>query len=144
MFLVESHILRTLKHPNVVQLVEAYEDKTGYIIVTMLCRGGELFDRVVKQGSFSEKNAAAIVRDLMKALAYCHQNNVVHRDIKPENLLFDTDAPDSSLRLIDFGCAKLVQDDELVKDFAGSPYYVAPEVLKGEPFRVPNFFRPRV
>lgn len=71
----------------------------------------------------------SVTREMVAAVHYCHGVNIVHRDIKPENFVMDTPAADSHMKLIDFGCAKEVKDDELVKDFAGSPYYVAPEVL---------------
>jgi len=124
----EKRILNVLKHPNVLEFVEAFEDKDAYNIVTVLCQGGELFDRV-KNGQFTEKVAARLAREMVSAIAYCHRNNVVHRDLKPENFVFEEHREESTMKLIDFGCALIVKDDDVVPDVAGSPYYVAPEVL---------------
>jgi calcium-dependent protein kinase len=124
----ETQILNTLRHENILELVDAYEDKRTYNLLTVLYQGGELFDRV-KNGSFSEKVAARLSREMLRAVAYCHRHSIVHRDLKPENFVFESPAEDSAMKLIDFGCAKIVKDDDSVPDVAGSPYYCAPEVL---------------
>ena len=126
----ESLILRTLQHDNILQYVDSYEDRHTFHLLTVLCQGGELFDRV-KNGSFSEMTAATLGRQMLRSLSYCHAHHIVHRDLKPENFVFATkdDDGENSLRLIDFGCAKLVEDDEVISDVAGSPYYCAPEIL---------------
>lgn len=126
---VEVRILQMLKHPNILEYVTSFEESKELYIVTGFCAGGELFDRVT-QGKHSEKDAARLTHEMLSALAYCHSKNVVHRDLKPENFVFDDPSKDSLMRLIDFGCAKQVQDEEIVTDNAGSPYYVAPEVLR--------------
>jgi calcium-dependent protein kinase len=130
----ETFILKTLKHENVLEFVESYEDKKTYHLLTVLCQGGELFDRV-KNGSFSEKVASRLAREMLQALEYCHRHSIVHRDLKPENFVFETSREDSNMKLIDFGCAKLALDDEVVSDVAGSPYYCAPEVLSDNTVR---------
>lgn len=77
----EALILRTLQHPNILQYVESYEDKNTYHLLTVLCQGGELFDRV-KNGSFSELSAAQLAKQMLQALSYCHSHSIVHRDLK--------------------------------------------------------------
>ena len=125
----ESQILRVLQHPNILQLVDAYEDRHTFHLLTLFCQGGELFDRV-KNGSFSEAVAASLGQQMLRALQYCHQHHIVHRDLKPENFVFASQHPEPDrLLLIDFGCARLVEDDEVITDVAGSPYYCAPEIL---------------
>jgi len=136
----ETLILRTLRHNNILQWVDSYEDKRTYHLLTVLCQGGELFDRV-KNGSFSEKVAARLTKEMLQALHYCHQHNIVHRDLKPENFVFDTPAEDAPMRLIDFGCAKVAGDDEVIADVAGSPYYVSPEVLSESAVRTGRVWR---
>jgi serine/threonine protein kinase len=79
----ETLILKTLRHNNILEWVESYEDKKTFHLLTILCTGGELFDRV-KNGSFSEKVAARLTKEMLQALHYCHQHNIVHRDLKPE------------------------------------------------------------
>jgi len=118
----ETLILRTLRHANILEFVDSYEDKKTFHLLTVLCQGGELFDRV-KNGSFSEKVAARLTKEMLQALEYCHAHNVVHRDLKPENFVFDTLSEDSNMKLIDFGCAKIAGDDDIISDVAGSPYY---------------------
>lgn len=124
----ETMILKSMKHPNILEFIESYEDKKTYHLVTVLCQGGELFDRV-KNGSFSEKAASTLTRQMLQALSFCHEKNIVHRDLKPENFVFENSLEESPMKLIDFGCAKFVLDEEIVTDVAGSPYYAAPEVL---------------
>lgn len=124
----ETAILKILSHENILEFVDAYEDQKSFNILTRLCEGGELFDRVT-HGSFSERVASSLALQMLSAIAQCHERNVVHRDLKPENFVFETPAKDSRMKLIDFGCALVVKPSEVIKDVAGSPYYVAPEVL---------------
>jgi len=131
LFQNEAKILQLLKHANILEYVTSFEDAKTYNILTVLCRGGELFDRVSK-GRFTEKIAANLTKQMLLAVACCHKNNVVHRDLKPENFVFETEAEDSNMKLIDFGCAKIVKETELIRDVAGSPYYAAPCVLLEE------------
>lgn len=101
-----------------------------YYIVTQLATGGELFDRICEKGRFTEKDASQTIRQVLEAVDYLHQNDVVHRDLKPENLLYLTKAEDSSLVLADFGIAKhLDTPDGVLKTMAGSFGYAAPEVM---------------
>lgn len=71
--------------------------------MTELCTGGELFDSIVKMHHFTEKKAAGYMKQILSAVAYCHDNKIVHRDLKPENILLETASPDSNLKIIDFG-----------------------------------------
>lgn len=130
----EARILNALKHPNVLELVDAYEDDRTYNLITVLCQGGELFDRV-KEGKFSEKDASRLTRQMLKALSFCHKQNIVHRDLKPENFVFESSDEASNMKLIDFGCAKVAKDNDIIDDVAGSPYYCAPEVLNDRAVR---------
>jgi len=124
----ETTILTSLRHDNVVELREHFQDKKHFLILTTLYQGGELFDRV-RRGSFSENSASKLTASVLKAIAYCHENNVVHRDLKPENFVFETDDIESNMRLIDFGCAKKGPENNIIGDIAGSPYYFAPELF---------------
>ncbi|KUI65879.1 Calcium/calmodulin-dependent protein kinase [Cytospora mali] len=126
----ELDMLQRLKHPNIVRFVDWFESRDKYYIVTELATGGELFDRICEQGKFTEKDAAATIKQVLGAVDYLHSKNVVHRDLKPENLLYLTKAADSDLVLADFGIAKMLDSkDEVLTTMAGSFGYAAPEVM---------------
>jgi serine/threonine protein kinase len=135
----EIALLDEMKHDSIIQLVDVYEDAEYVHLVTKLCEGGELFDRIVekssdaKHGCFSEHQAAKILHQLLNALSYMHKHNVVHRDIKPENILFETKDEDSPIKIIDFGLARKHHADRgesPMKTIVGTPYYIAPDVLR--------------
>ncbi|CAN1262337.1 Calcium-dependent protein kinase 10 [Linum perenne] len=90
-------------HPNIVKLKATYEDHDNVHLVMELCQGGELFDRIVARGHYSERAAASIARTIMEVVRVCHENGVMHRDLKPENFLFANKKEDSPLKAIDFG-----------------------------------------
>jgi len=126
----ELQLLQRLKHPHIVRFVDWFESKDKYYIVTQLATGGELFDRICEYGKFTEKDAVQVVREVLDAVHYLHQNNVVHRDLKPENLLYLTPDHNSSLVLADFGIAKMLENNnEMLTTMAGSFGYAAPEVM---------------
>ncbi|MES1916015.1 MAG: hypothetical protein MHM6MM_007877 [Cercozoa sp. M6MM] len=127
LFQHEVSILSQLQHKNIIKLVDDLEDRDNFVVVTELCRGGELFDRIVECHHFSEKMASSLVRSMLQALDYCHSRSIVHRDLKPENFVFESKTEDSPLVLIDFGCAKVVDDDKDYGDLVGTPFYLAPE-----------------
>ena len=105
----EVNILSKLTHPNIMQIYEIFDDKTNIYIVSEYCKGGELFDIIEKKGNFTEKDAATIMKQLMGAICYSHQNNIVHKDLKPENILMDKEKDDLAIKIIDWGCAETVK-----------------------------------
>ncbi|CAL9195237.1 calcium-dependent protein kinase 10 [Musa acuminata AAA Group] len=117
-------------HPNVISIKGAYEDAVAVHLVMELCAGGELFDRIVQKGHYTERKAAELARVIVGIVEACHSMGVMHRDLKPENFLFVNQMEDASLRTIDFGLSIFFQPGEVFNDVVGSPYYVAPEVLK--------------
>ncbi|XP_020888404.1 calcium-dependent protein kinase 2 isoform X1 [Arabidopsis lyrata subsp. lyrata] len=117
-------------HPNVISIKGAYEDVAAVHLVMELCSGGELFDRIIQRGHYTERKAAELARTIVGVLEACHSLGVMHRDLKPENFLFVSKEEDSLLKTIDFGLSMFFKPDEVFTDVVGSPYYVAPEVLR--------------
>lgn len=130
---LEINILREMDHPNIVKLFEFYQDKKNYFIVTEMCTGGELFDQIIKRPYYSERDAAGVMKQVFSAVAYCHGQNIVHRDLKPENLLLEseTSGTGAMIKVIDFGTSQLYDSSKKMKQKFGTPYYIAPEILKG-------------
>ncbi|GJS32406.1 calcium-dependent protein kinase 29 [Tanacetum coccineum] len=116
--------------PNIVEFRGAYEDETSVHLVMELCSGGELFDRITKQGSYSEKEAAKIARQIVNVVHVCHFMGVMHRDLKPENFLMVSQDDDSPVKATDFGLSVFIEEGKVYKEIVGSAYYVAPEVLR--------------
>jgi calcium-dependent protein kinase len=98
----EIDILKNLDHPNILRLYEVFEDSKYIYLVTEFCKGGELFDEIIKRQRFNERDAAHIIKQLLSAISYCHTRKVCHRDLKPENILIDNKET-LSIKLIDFG-----------------------------------------
>ncbi|KAH9611894.1 hypothetical protein KSS87_002619 [Heliosperma pusillum] len=127
----EVAIMSTLPvHPNIVRLKAVYEDNEAVHLVMELCEGGELFDRIVARGHYSERAAATVAKTVAEVVRMCHDNGVIHRDLKPENFLFANKKENSPLKAIDFGLSVFFRPGEKFTEIVGSPYYMAPEVLK--------------
>ncbi|XP_023668004.1 MAP/microtubule affinity-regulating kinase 4 isoform X1 [Paramormyrops kingsleyae] len=131
----EVRIMKGLKHPNIVQLFEVIEtDKTLYLIMEY-ASGGEVFDYLVSHGRMKEKEARAKFRQIVSAVHYCHQKNIVHRDLKAENLLLDAD---SNIKIADFGFSNEFTLGNKLDTFCGSPPYAAPELFQGKKYDGPE------
>lgn len=127
----EVEIMRHLpEHPNIVTLKDTYEDDTAVNIVMELCEGGELFDRIVARGHYTERAAAAVTKTIIEVVQMCHKHGVIHRDLKPENFLFANKKETAPLKAIDFGLSVFFKPGERFSEIVGSPYYMAPEVLR--------------
>ncbi|KAF9593911.1 hypothetical protein IFM89_026039 [Coptis chinensis] len=116
--------------PNIVELKGAYEDKQSVHLVMELCAGGELFDRIITKGHYTERAAASLLRTIVQIVHTCHSMGVVHRDLKPENFLLLNKDENSPLKATDFGLSVFFKQGEVFRDIVGSAYYIAPEVLK--------------
>jgi len=125
----EVNILRELDHPNIMKILEFYEDEKCFYIVSEFYDGGELFEKIAKMKYFSEKQAAQLMKQILSAVAYCHANNIVHRDLKPENILFEGKKSDSLVKVIDFGTSRFYETKNKMNGRFGTPYYIAPEVI---------------
>lgn len=116
--------------PHIVSIHGAFEDLSIVYLVMELCAGGELFDRIIQRGHYSEREAARLIQVIVSVVEFCHSLGVMHRDLKPENFLFSNDMEDSPLKAIDFGLSVFFNPGDVFEDVVGSPYYVAPEVLR--------------
>ncbi|CAA3024976.1 calcium-dependent protein kinase 1-like [Olea europaea var. sylvestris] len=117
-------------HRNIVELKEVFEDRHNVHLIMELCAGGELFDRIIAKGHYSERAAAGLCRQIVTVVHNCHSMGVIHRDLKPENFLFLNTNEDSPLKATDFGLSVFFKPGDVFKDLVGSAYYVAPEVLR--------------
>uniref|UniRef100_A0A8C8I6A8 Serine/threonine-protein kinase DCLK2 n=1 Tax=Oncorhynchus tshawytscha TaxID=74940 RepID=A0A8C8I6A8_ONCTS len=124
----EVSILRRVKHPNIVLLIEEMDTYSELYLVMELVKGGDLFDAITSSNKYTERDASGMLYNLASAIKYLHSLNIVHRDIKPENLLvYEHQDGSKSLKLGDFGLASLV--DGLLYLVCGTPTYVAPEII---------------
>ncbi|XP_030643780.1 serine/threonine-protein kinase DCLK2 isoform X2 [Chanos chanos] len=124
----EVAVLRRVKHPNIIMLIEEVDTPSELYLVMELVKGGDLFDAITSSTKYTERDASAMVFNLAGALKYLHRMSIVHRDIKPENLLV-CEYPDGtkSLKLGDFGLATVVEGP--LYTVCGTPTYVAPEII---------------
>jgi len=126
----EVSILGRVKHPNIIALLEVFDNDDYFYMVLEYVTGGELFDQIVRRGRYSEKDAANVIKEITEAVKYLHEEHgIAHRDLKPENLLCATDADDAPVKIADFGLSKIVSDSDILATACGTPGYVAPEVL---------------
>ncbi|XP_033862809.1 calcium/calmodulin-dependent protein kinase type 1 [Acipenser ruthenus] len=125
----EIAVLHKIKHDNIVSLEEIYETPAELYLVMTLVTGGELLDRILVRGTYTEKDASSVVGQVLDAVLYLHNMGIVHRDLKPENLLYDTAFEDSKIVISDFGLSKM-EDQGLLSTACGTPAYVAPELLE--------------
>ena len=108
----EIELLQEVHHPHIIELYDIYEDDTNIHLVTELCTGGELYDKVIEkaeseEGHFSEDDAAILIRDILDAIRYIHDElHIVHRDLKPENFLLKDETDDAPVKIIDFGLSR--------------------------------------
>uniref|UniRef100_A0AAY4ESV4 Si:ch73-60h1.1 n=1 Tax=Denticeps clupeoides TaxID=299321 RepID=A0AAY4ESV4_9TELE len=117
-----------------IRLKEIFETETDIALILELVTGGELFDRIVERGYYSERDAAHVIKQILEAVAYLHENGVVHRDLKPENLLYADLSFDAPLKIADFGLSKIIDEQVTMKTVCGTPGYCAPEILRGNAY----------
>ena len=141
----EVEIISQLEHPHIIKFYETFHDQFYFHIITELCRGNNLDKRFKKLGrKMKEEYVRIIIMKILHAINYCHSFGIVHRDLKPENIVFESpneeddndeeeeDNNNSNIKIIDFGLSTLKNKTEKLHTILGTPYYMAPEVLKGE------------
>lgn len=140
-FISEIKVLQEVSHPNMISLVDVFEDDKYFHIVTDLCTGGELFTKIVEKMEspnpnpnegccFKEDEARRVLIDVLKAVQHMHSRGIVHRDIKPENIVFVTRNDDSPVKVVDFGFACKGDPSQVLVQFCGSLPYMAPQVFE--------------
>ncbi|XP_043553432.1 MAP/microtubule affinity-regulating kinase 3a isoform X11 [Chiloscyllium plagiosum] len=131
----EVRIMKCLNHPNIVKLFEVIETEKTLYLVMEYASGGEVFDYLVAHGRMKEKEARAKFRQIVSAVQYCHQKQIVHRDLKAENLLLDADM---NIKIADFGFSNEFTVGNKLDTFCGSPPYAAPELFQGKKYDGPE------
>jgi calcium-dependent protein kinase len=128
----EIDILKSLDHPNIIKVYEYFNTKKKLYIISELCTGGELFDKIQGDKYFNEKVAAHVMRQLLSCVHFCHLSSIIHRDLKPENILIESEEECKkeffTIKVIDFGTSEIKKNSMLNKRI-GTPFYIAPEVL---------------
>jgi calcium-dependent protein kinase len=125
----EIEILKKIDHPNIIKVFEFFEETKKLFVVMEHCKGGELFEEILKRQYFSEAQACTIIKQLFSAVSYLHSNNIIHRDLKPENILLEEKSDLMNIKIVDFAAATLYDKKTLLKGMLGTAYYIAPEVL---------------
>ncbi|OMJ66448.1 hypothetical protein SteCoe_36696 [Stentor coeruleus] len=125
----EVNILRELDHPNTAKVVDILIDSTKVYVITELCSGPELFEKIMSKGSHCEEAACKYIRQVLQGLAYLHSNEICHRDLRPENLQFSDSSDDAILKICDF--ANAIDNKGFVDKISGTSHYLAPEVFTG-------------
>ncbi|XP_010781052.1 calcium/calmodulin-dependent protein kinase type 1 [Notothenia coriiceps] len=130
----EIAVLHRIKHANIVTLEDIFENTSHLYLVMQLVSGGELFDRIVEKGFYTERDASQLIHQILDAVKYLHDMGIVHRDLKPENLLYYSMDEDSKIMISDFGLSKIEGAGSVMSTACGTPGYVAPEVLAQKPY----------
>jgi serine/threonine protein kinase len=131
----EVTIMKMLDHPNIVKLYEVIDSQRTLYLVMEYASGGEVFDYLVAHGRMREKEARAKFRQIVSAVQYCHQKQIIHRDLKAENLLLDSEM---NIKIADFGFSNEFVPGQTLDTFCGSPPYAAPELFKGLRYEGPE------
>jgi len=130
LFTKELETLQTMDCPNIVRIEGGYKDMRMQYICMEYCSGKSLFDRLSKEKKYNEGVAANCAKEMLQAIKYLHDLNIVHRDIKPANFVFLTEDSHAGLKLLDFGLAKPVNPYEIYSYRSGTPYFMAPELIQ--------------
>jgi calcium-dependent protein kinase len=125
----EISIHESLDHPNILKVIEVIQSPNTVHIVSELCMGGELFDRIISVNSFSEARAACYIRQILSAVLYCHNKGIIHGNLKPENILLQQSKPDSTVKIMGLKLGHLEYKN--IERRTSEIYYTAPEVLDG-------------
>lgn len=129
----EVKILSSLNHKHICPILDFFMEDDCYYIVMVLMEGGDVFNRIGNFKRYNEEIARSLCKNLLEAIAYCHTRNIAHCDLKPNNFLLKSKIDDSSVMLADFGFADYVFAPNTLSRNCGTPFFVAPEVVRSEP-----------
>jgi len=133
----EIDILMKMDHPNIVKLYEVFESENSLYLIMEECDGGELFDRILRRintnNMYTEREACILIKQIIGAIEYCHNNGIAHRDLKPENLLYlkEGSEEDNPIKIADFGLSQSINLKKMLSSKVGTSYYISPETLAG-------------
>ena len=131
----EMNIMKLLNHPNIVSLVDYFEDDEFIYIVMDYLSGGDLLEYIGnKEELISEKIACRIIKNIAKGIKYMNLFGLIHRDLKPENIVFEKKDDIKSLKIIDFGLTKTLGRQEKTNEAIGTITYLAPEIFTHKPY----------
>lgn len=129
----EVSILQALRHPNIVALKDLFESRDEVALILELVTGGELFDFIAEKDELLESEAIFFMKQILQGLSYLHSQSIGHFDLKPENIMLSEKVSQPNIKLIDFGLAKRLEQEQEYRSTSGTPQYIAPEVIKYEP-----------
>ncbi|XP_061616715.1 death-associated protein kinase 2 [Phyllopteryx taeniolatus] len=130
----EVEVIQALHHPNIVALKDVFESRSEVVLILEIVSGGELFDFIAEKEMLTEDEAIQFMEQILDGLGFMHSKNIGHFDLKPENIMLsDKESPHPNIKLIDFGLAHHFVPGEVYKSTSGTPQYIAPEVINGEP-----------
>jgi calcium-dependent protein kinase len=128
----EIAIMQRLDHPHIVKLIDHFEDDSCYYLAMEMCAGGKLIDFIAEGHHYQESDAATIMQQVFCAVEHLHERHIVHADLKPDNMLFESKLDSIALnrvKLIDFGISCTCSYGQTLRMIAGTPEYMAPEVI---------------
>ncbi|XP_064878242.1 caM kinase-like vesicle-associated protein [Oncorhynchus nerka] len=123
----EILILKMVNHPNILQLIDTFETRKEFFIIQELATGGDVFDWILDQGNYTERDASNVIKQVLEAVSYLHSLNIVHRNLKLENLMYYTENNHNKVVLRDFYLSKF--ENGSITEPCGTPEYLAPEVV---------------
>ncbi|XP_065059552.1 calcium/calmodulin-dependent protein kinase type IV-like isoform X1 [Rhopilema esculentum] len=125
---IEAGLLLALDHEAIIKLYDVFETKTNITLIMELLTGGELFEEIAKEEFILEKDACHYTKQVLNAIQHMHERNIVHLDLKPENIVLQYPGS-KTIKLIDFGLAKMIEPGKKIREMMGTPEFAAPEVI---------------